>query len=119
LTVSNIELIENDTDGTSTFRVDAYFLAEESYINLRTLAVLQHEQGHLDITEVYARRMTAFLRQHPKCNTQDKAVVDAYYDRLIEDWQAEEILYDKETDHCRDKEQQVAWLTKIAGELAR
>jgi hypothetical protein len=119
LTVSNIDLIENDSDGIASFKVDAYFLPEESYINVRTPAVLQHEQGHLDITEIYTRRMRAFLRRHPSCDKQEKAIVDAYYARLIEDWKAEELQYDEKTDHSRNIEQQAAWLTKIAAELAQ
>jgi len=119
LTVSNIDLIDNDTDGITTYRVEAYFSPKESYINLRTAAVLQHEQGHLDITEIYARRLRAFLSQHLKCNHQQQVVVSNYYDQLIADWSAEENLYDKETDHSREKEQQAAWLKKIASEMAQ
>jgi predicted secreted Zn-dependent protease len=94
-------------------------LPKESYINIRTAAVLQHEQGHLDITEIYARRLRAFLSKHQKCNHHDQALVSKYYDQLIADWQAEEVLYDKETDYSRQKEQQAAWLEKIATELSQ
>ena len=116
-TVTEIDLIDIEDNGRFSFKVDLVFNERESYINLRTPEVLQHEQGHYDISVTYANNIRKTLVQFQGCRILTKKVVDAYYDSMIERWRAEQQQYDTETSHCTNKEQQDRWNGIIMTEL--
>jgi hypothetical protein len=80
-------------------------------------ALLKHEQGHFDITEIFARkyRKEAMAATFTIKNIQDK------YTKLHNDinskWGKEENLYDKETNHGLDTAKQSEWLKNISTQL--
>ncbi len=80
-------------------------------------ALLKHEQGHFDITEIFARqfRKQAMATTFTIKNMQDK------YNKLHNDinskWGKEENLYDKETNHGLDSTKQCEWLKNITNQL--
>jgi|694.fasta_scaffold02623_5 hypothetical protein len=80
--------------------------------------LLEHEQKHFDLVEVYARTARKTLQEN---NKQAKAKLLKYLEQVFADTQEKlfqrQALYDKETDHSRDSLQQVEWNRKINREL--
>jgi hypothetical protein len=79
-------------------------------------ALLDHEQGHLDINELHANRLRV-KRDLPigSGQTADSAMEDlrvkvkALVEQMAKDAQTEQDQYDAETNHGKDKEKQKQW----------
>jgi Bacterial protein of unknown function (DUF922) len=100
------------------FEVNAYFYPNESWYkpelcNENTLA---HEQLHLDITELFARKMREKLRR-TSFSDDVKAEVRKIYKDILSELQQYQEQYDWETNFSRNKEKQMEWSRKIAKEL--
>ncbi|HLK60896.1 MAG TPA: hypothetical protein VKU00_30305 [Chthonomonadaceae bacterium] len=93
-----------------------------SYLGDDPDRILQHEQGHLDINEIYANR----LRQIPlsawpagRGATAQEAVNDlerkikTYFDQTLAQEHRDQEIYDRQTDHSRRAEQQEIWTQHI------
>jgi hypothetical protein len=93
--------------------------------------LMDHEQGHFDITELHARnwRRQAADQIARQALVGEGATQDAAYRALQERfeaelrsinkvWEAEQILYDKETDHGRRPDIQVRWRQRLNRDLA-
>ncbi len=112
-----------DRNGRLSTTVDCYFLEDESWKrperNL-TPYLLQHETGHFNISEVFARKLQeAFdnytLTHRHSENTQSD--LDMIYKSVMEQKKAVQAQYDEQTNHAKNKEAQEAWDAKIAGWL--
>lgn len=82
-----------------------------------TPALLAHEQLHFDITELYARKMRAHfasLTDACKLSTEE---VSAQGQKLLDEWNARQKLYDKETAHSKIKDEQARWEVMVAKEI--
>ena len=103
----------------SDFRdsVVAMFYKRESWVRISSSEGLIHEQGHFDISEIYARRLRKKLKEYTlRARTLRSDLNIMYYEIEAERNQMEE-LYDKETNHSRNAERQVFWNGKIQNEL--
>lgn len=76
--------------------------------------LLEHEQAHFDLCEVYARR----LRKRVLDSNHKLDIDNAIYE-VFDAFKQRQKLYDKETNHSRNKEKQVEWLITIADELQK
>lgn len=83
--------------------------------------MLRHEQGHFDLTEVYARKMKKAIRE-AKIGCEDDRQAEAagkkIFDRLDQEWEKAEKGYDAETRDGTDLVRQRVASERIAGELA-
>lgn len=113
--LTGIRLNWDQADSVFTPSVESYFIPDSSYLTIKTPWVLAHEQGHMDICEIYTRRLRARLPKH--CGPAAKDRIDALYQQTLDAWCAEEDRYDAETNHSEIKEAQQAWSAKIAAEL--
>lgn len=90
----------------------------KSWTKSKTDVVLNHEQIHFDIAELYARKIrksiTKFIEENEECDLQ--GIADIYY-RLIDEHQKMQFLYDEETKHSINFEKQKEWDKKIARQL--
>jgi len=82
-------------------------------------ALLEHEQLHFDMTEVWARRIRdAFKTLPAACRTSggprgfEKVITD-----IERQWQDEQQRYDRETGNGTDASRQRAWMQKVAKAL--
>jgi len=121
--------------GITRLRSRALFDPERSWSRSdhRTDAVLQHEQGHFDIAQVYNERFreaTAdLIGAYRECNatsqrraTQDAEreigrIVGEIYDEIWQAYDDRQATYDRETRHGIDRELQDRWTRTIADEL--
>ena len=68
------------------FQVRAFFVRSKSWRNYGTdLKVLRHEQGHFDITEIYARKLASQLKQLKPSKTTFRQSIEALGEKIIKE----------------------------------
>lgn len=82
-----------------------------------TPKLLVHEQLHFDITEVYARRMRKHFAQVTNGCSLSQSDMEEQINAMMQEWRDRQKLYDKETSHSKNKEEQTRWELMIQGEL--
>lgn len=101
------------------FKVSSFFYPQKSWYipSICDSVILQHEQLHFDITEVYANKFRKRLAEATFTNNV-KAEVKIIYDEINVALQKFQNEYDLETDFSRNREQQVIW-NKMINSLLR
>ncbi len=101
------------------FRVLVWFKKSDSWARDTSRALLDHEQLHFDIGELYGRKIkkafSKFSRQGDTVMKDYSRVVTTYYGACEND----NTLYDSETAHGINPRQQQEWEVKVAKELNR
>lgn len=119
LTSSGIIHYKGCKDGEITFKVQAYFEKDQSWVKEEALTDhhLIHEQIHFDITELAARRLRKSLKQRRfKCG--EEVEFENFVSSYIDNWRTEQHAFDLMSRHSLDKEQQKEWFYKVAMELS-
>ncbi len=119
LTSSGIIHYKGCKDGKITFKVQAYFEKDQSWVKEEALTDhhLIHEQIHFDITELAARRLRKSLKERKfKCG--EEVEFETFVNSFIDNWRTEQNAFDLMSRHSLDKEQQEEWFYKIAMELS-
>lgn len=103
---------------TLEVKVSARFYRNESWsrADKQSIRLLQHEQRHFDLCELYARK----LRQNTASNHYtgaDMKKVDKLYDALMAELNKMQQQYDDETTHGLNTDKQNEWNDKIAKEM--
>jgi predicted secreted Zn-dependent protease len=80
---------------------------------------LLHEQGHFDITELYARKLDEAIREYNFNPKKFKTDLDQIYKDIMDEKEDRQNRYDLETDFSRNQEKQAEWIKKIQKELMR
>jgi predicted secreted Zn-dependent protease len=100
-----------------SYSITCRFSKTRSWGKYKTAYILQHEQGHFDITEIYARKLAKELKEYKFNSGKYQDDVTSIYKRLMDEKEDYQNKYDKETDFSRNKEKQAEWLEKIRDEL--
>lgn len=76
--------------------------------------MLQHEQGHFDIAEVFARMMRKEMAEMDlgDCKKLDLRIKKRY-NKVFNKMQEMQELYDFETEHSQNRTEQIIWLNHI------
>jgi hypothetical protein len=110
-------------NGKFTVTVKAFFDRQQSWVKAgdKSPELLQHEQGHFDLAEVFARR----LKQSLACLTDpcgDLEATQTLFDQLVkanqDNFASEQVLYDQETGSGTNPSKQSEWDAKIANDLS-
>ncbi len=98
--------------------VEAHFYPNKSwYLKEKSNAhILEHEQLHFDITELYARKFRQQLTKL-KVNQNVKAQMDRLHTAINEAVNETQRRYDKQTKHSMNIEKQNEWEAFIENEL--
>lgn len=96
-----------------TYQVTCNFSKTKSWGLVKTAYILAHEQGHFDITEIYARKLHEALQSYNFNKKNYKQEVNRVYQKIVTEKEAFQEMYDKQTDHSRNKKEQAAWLLMI------
>jgi hypothetical protein len=110
-------------NGALDIRVEAEFYINSSWVKpgRKSAELLRHEQGHFDLTEVYARKIKKAIEE-AKIGCADDRQAEAagkkIFDRLDQEWEKAEKQYDAETRDGTDLVKQGLALEKIARDLA-
>jgi hypothetical protein len=103
---------------TFTFTGGSFLNTDKSWTikEKQTPALLQHEQVHFDIAEIFARislqRLTA-----TEYNATFKATIDEITQDNLRNMKVMQDLYDEQTDHSKEKKMQAKWEIYIANLL--
>lgn len=98
--------------------VYAYFDKSISRTGIYDNKVLEHEQLHFLIGELFARKLRKKIRQYDKSKFfKDRNEFSLLYRANYKEYLAYQKLYDKETVHSVKKEAQKRWEVKIRKEL--
>ena len=104
-------------DGLS-FQVRAFFVRSKSWRNYGTdLKVLKHEQGHFDITEIYARKLASQLKQLKPSKTTFRQSIEALAEKIIKEKNDTQKQYDLETSSGTKRKTQHRWELAIKEQL--
>ncbi|WP_292010095.1 DUF922 domain-containing protein [Chryseobacterium sp.] len=79
--------------------------------------VLNHEQKHFDIAEIYARKLRKEVSEKIKTSGDFKRSFQALYNRVSNEYRDFQILYDKDTQHGINEEKQAEYNVVITREL--
>jgi uncharacterized membrane-anchored protein len=77
--------------------------------------ILTHEQGHFDITEIYARRFLKAVRERIANTRELEKEVQNIYRQIALECNVEQDKYD--SDVYQDRAKQAAWSLKIQSDL--
>jgi len=102
-----------------TYKITCKFSKTRSWGKYKTDYILEHEQGHFDITEIFARKLENALREYDFNPKKFKSDLDQIYREIMGKKEELQNQYDVETDYSRNKEKQAEWLKKIQRELLR
>ena len=102
-----------------TYKITCKFSKTRSWGKYKTDYILEHEQGHFDITEIFARKLENALREYDFNPKKFKSDLDQIYGEIMGKKEELQNQYDVETDYSRNKEKQAEWLKKIQRELLR
>ncbi len=81
-------------------------------------AVLQHEQGHWDICEIYTRQLRSRFASKQILGSSLNSEVPRIYQEVLAEYHARQQAYEKETAHGLDTMAQQRWNKQIAAELS-
>jgi len=99
------------------YTITCRFSKTNSWGRHKTDYILQHEQGHFDITELFARKLAKELKEYKFNPRKYQEDVGKIYKKVMGEKEEYQNKYDKETDFSRNKAQQAEWLQKIRDEL--
>jgi hypothetical protein len=118
MTSTNIEVQANCQGNQVQFAVRCVFKTKDSWSkNKQSLRLLAHEQMHFDLTEVHARQLRQVLSRATGLCGSRKSQFSAIVEDQFAKWKTEQDLYDLESNHGLNQEQQLAWEAKIAHQL--
>ena len=100
-------------DGELKYHITCYFNKEKSWGLMKTDYILAHEQGHFDITEVFARRLNQALQNYQFNRKTFKKDIGQIYQAIVSQKEEYQKTYDAQTDHSRNRKVQYDWLEKI------
>jgi len=99
------------------FNVRCGFDKNKSWARIKNDYILEHEQKHFDIAELYARKLYKALTEYQfKEKTVDKDL-NAIYQKVMQEHFTTQAEYDSQTDHSLKQEEQKKWDEKIEQEL--
>lgn len=103
------------------YDVKSFFVANKSWVKRwysNDRGLLEHEQLHFDITELYARKFRKRLSEKVFTENVKSEIKKIYKDITDEKVKIQE-LYDVETDHSKKHQVQLSWQQKIDSELQK
>src|SRR6476661_2480741 len=100
-------------DGQLTYSISCNFSKHKSWGLLKTEYILAHEQGHFDITEIFARKLYKALSEYQFNRRTYRRDVNEIYKAIVEEKENMQAQYDGESDHSRNRRIQYDWLQKI------
>lgn len=109
-----------ENNKSATVKIEAVFLKNHSWKRKNWIndEVLEHEQKHFDIVELYSRKLRKAIKEKLYKNFNDlENSVNELYKKYEEEMDVYQDKYDEETDGSMNGKQQRAWEKKIIQEI--
>ena len=100
-------------DGDLHYDISCNFSKVKSWGLMKTDYILAHEQGHFDITEIFARKLYEALQNYDFSKKTFKRDISEIYQSIVKQKEEYQKMYDGETDHSRNRKVQYEWLERI------
>ncbi len=100
-------------NGKLVYHITCNFSRAKSWGLMKTDYILAHEQGHFDITEIFARRLNEALQQYEFNKRTFRNDINDIYQSIVNEKESYQKLYDGDSDHSRNRKEQYDWLAKI------
>lgn len=99
---------------TMIVEIEAFMEPDKSYVKkgMETEYLLNHEQRHFDIAELYARKLRMEISKMKYSTSIQDSVISAYHSSHV-DYKQFQTKYDEETNHSGDKVKQNEWDVQI------
>ncbi|MEO5776395.1 MAG: hypothetical protein ABIQ27_05795 [Flavobacterium sp.] len=97
------------------YKIQSYFMKNNSWTKVHDEKVLKHEQLHFDITELYARKLRKSFDSLNTKGVTDKIVYEKIYNSNFTKANEYQDVYDGEVYFNEIKQQE--WIDKIASEF--
>lgn len=118
MTASSIEFGYSATNNKYQFKISCKFYPYRSWSikKKQNDYILQHEQLHFDITELYTRKLVKLLHENIKTK-KDVAKLNSIVQNNMKEWNQTQSKYDAETKHSIIEVKQIQWNEYVASEL--
>ena len=100
-------------DNVFTYNIACRFAKKRSWGLIKNEWILNHEQGHFDISELFARYLHQAIIEYPLNLKYLKRDLDNIYQEHMQLKEEFQNLYDTETDFSRNRDKQREWTQKI------
>jgi hypothetical protein len=117
ITVSNIGYSLGYNSKSFTVKVKCVFEKRKSWTTTLDSLVLIHEQGHFDISEIFARKLRKAFKEYKFNAKTVQADLKEIFTRINSERRLYNELYDIETNSSQNNTMQLKWNKKIADEL--
>jgi hypothetical protein len=117
ITTSGILFSINGKPENLNLKVQCYFDPALSWKKSEEDVLLNHEQWHFNITEIFARKMRKEIKEMKFNKSNFKSLLQNLHARINSDCRKYQQEYDKETDHSKRKVKQEEWSRKLQKEL--
>lgn len=107
----------NISNSDFSFKIESKFSKSRSWGLHKTVYILSHEQGHFDISEIFARKFYKKLKEYRFNKRTYQQDLKRIYQAILDEKEEMQNEYDRETNHSINKEKQEEWLKKIANLL--
>lgn len=105
-------------DSAYAFTAIAFFDSNKSWSKTNDSNLLVHEQGHFDITQIYARRLQAALSKLTESTTIDEKKISTTSQKIIAEKNTFQRKYDLETGYGSNQTKQRQWTELIQSQLS-
>ena len=95
------------------YKIKSRFSKSRSWGVHKTAYILDHEQGHFDIAEIFARKLNKAMTEYRFDRKNFKQDLRKIYQEIIDEKEEMQNEYDEETNHSINKTKQAEWLKKI------
>ena len=97
------------------------FYVNKSWVrnDARIASILDHEQGHFDLCEIYTRKLRDRMQAVDLTAPGLRDILIHIYTEVSEEYEARQQAYEQETIHGTDIAAQKKWQESIAAELAQ
>lgn len=105
---------QQSSNSEAEVELQSYFNTAGSWVKVETEYLLNHEQIHADITEVFARKIRKEITNNSgKLGKNFDKKLQEIYNRNMQELNKFQRLYDKETNHSINKSEQERWNKKV------
>lgn len=113
ITTSYLGIEYNFKNNQLGYKIICRFSKNRSWGLYKTEHILGHEQGHFDITEIFARKLNKETGEYKFNKNSYQKDLQKIYSDIVNEKEDLQTRYDKDTDFSRNKEKQAEWQTKI------